>query len=304
MNLQHTALANEKADELSPLVIRSPHGVIGVESQGTVWNGVTVRHITQRLHPAPAWQNLAHAEATVAIVLEQAGGYCEPRSKLNRPTPRDRYDAGHVVYVPPNEDLWGYSDGIEMVRDVRIRFDLMHLESLLGEDLDLKKKREPVILVYNQRITKCAQLLAEECDELAEGNQIYGESLTTALLAAVFRSSGTSKSTLTGLTRWQLRRTIEYLQEHQFQDIRLSDLASLVGLSSSQFARSFKISTGSPPHRWILESRIKRAQELMSQQRKPISVVSALTGFADQSHFTKSFRRVTGVTPAVWLRCR
>jgi AraC-like DNA-binding protein len=42
----------------------------------------------------------------------------------------------------------------------------------------------------------------------------------------------------------------------------------------------------------------------MSQQQKPISAVSTLTGFADQSHFTKSFRRLTGVTPAVWLRFR
>jgi AraC family transcriptional regulator len=42
----------------------------------------------------------------------------------------------------------------------------------------------------------------------------------------------------------------------------------------------------------------------MNQQRKPIAVVSTLTGFADQSHFTKAFRRVTGVTPAAWLRFR
>jgi AraC family transcriptional regulator len=299
-----TAVPSGKSSALPPLVIRSPHGVIGFESQGQVWNGVTVRHVTQRLHPLPAWQNLVCPQATVAIVLEQAGGYCEPRSKLNRPTPRDRYDAGHVVYVPPNEDLWGYSDGIEMVRDVRIRFDLPVIESLLGEDLDLKRKREPVILVYDQRITRCAVLLADECDGRTEGIQIYGESLTTALLAALFKSQGTSKSFLSGLTRWQLRRTIEYIQEHKFQDIRLSDLASLVGLSSSQFARSFKVSTGSPPHRWILEARVKRAQELMSQQRKPIAVVSTLTGFADQSHFTKAFRRVTGVTPAAWLRFR
>jgi len=49
---------------------------------------------------------------------------------------------------------------------------------------------------------------------------------------------------LSGLARWQLRRVLEFLEAHLTEDIGLDELAQLVGLSQSQFARAFKVSTG------------------------------------------------------------
>jgi AraC family transcriptional regulator len=97
---------------------------------------------------------------------------------------------------------------------------------------------------------------------------------------------------------------MDYLEDHMMQDIGLEEMAKLAGLSQSQFARLFKISTGMPPYKWSLDGRIKRAQELLLLGKESISAIAIQTGFADQSHFTKTFRRATGATPKDWQRRR
>ena len=64
-----------------------------------------------------------------------------------------------------------------------------------------------------------------------------------------------------------------------------------------RFARAFKQSTGSSPHRYVLEARIARAKELLRNRAMPITEVAMRTGFATPSHFSVTFRRITSVTP-------
>ena len=126
-----------------------------------------------------------------------------------------------------------------------------------------------------------------------------------ALMAALFASHGVSNRAVnSGLERWQLRRVLEFLGAHLTEDIGLDELAQLVGLSQSQFARAFKVSTGLPPCQWCLQNRVKRAQEMLSNGNDSVADIAIQDGFADQSHFTKTFRRVTGTTPANWKRVR
>jgi AraC family transcriptional regulator len=291
------------AQEDPPFEFRSPHGVRKMECQSRRWNGVSVRHVVQYLGPGRVWHDLSSKDPTVAILLDQVGGCCDARLNLNRPPPRTRFDAGHTVFVPAEMTVWGYSDGIESTRDLRLSFDPNVLTSILGDDLDVGKTREPVLMVYDDKIARCASLLAEECREPA--SRIYGESLTTALTALLFaRWKDPRSERAKGLAPWQLRRVLEFFEAHFSGDISLQELADLVGLSQSQFARAFKTSTGAPPYRWFVEARIKRAQELLLQGSTSLADVSTQTGFADQSHFTKAFRRVTGTSPARWQRIR
>jgi AraC family transcriptional regulator len=105
-----------------------------------------------------------------------------------------------------------------------------------------------------------------------------------------------------GLARWQLRRVLEFLEASLSEAIGLDELAQLVGLSQSQFARAFKVSTGLPPYQWFLHNRVKRAQEMLLNGSDSLADIAIQNGFADQSHFTKTFRRVTSTTPANWKR--
>jgi AraC family transcriptional regulator len=286
--------------EPQPFEFRSPHGIRKVESHSRNWNGITVRHIVHYLDPGKVWHDISSYETTVAIVLGQLGGYCEPRLNLNRPTPRSRFDVGHTTFVPADMTVWAYSEGIRSVRELRMSFAPKLLESILGDELDSAKTSRPVLLLYDEKVARCADLLAEECQEPSSGGRLYGESLTTALTADLFTRRHAATQWKNGLSRWQLRRAMEYLEAHMTQDISLEEMANLVGLSQSQFARSFKSSTGMSPYKWFLDARIKRAQELLLLAREPIAFIALQTGFADQSHFTKTFRRVTGVTPKGW----
>jgi AraC-like DNA-binding protein len=130
--------------------------------------------------------------------------------------------------------------------------------------------------------------------------------LTTALLAAFWSNPDRTpqKRRSGGLSPWQRRLTIEYLEENLTRDVSLQDLANLSRLSQSQFARAFKVSTGLPPYQWVLQARVQRSQEMLAKADEPVASIAAGVGFADQSHFTKAFRRVTGVTPKRWQRDR
>ena len=65
-----------------------------------------------------------------------------------------------------------------------------------------------------------------------------------------------------------------------------------------------KASTGVSPHRYQLNTRIGKAQELLLTKGESLSMVAVATGFADQSHFTRTFKRVTGATPHEWHQNR
>jgi AraC family transcriptional regulator len=301
--VSQVAMENDTRDP-QPFEFRSPRGVRKIESHSRSWNGITVRNIVHHLDHGKVWHDISSRETTVAIVLEQIGGFAEPRLNLNRPTPRSRFDAGHATFVPADMPVWGYSDGIRSVRELRMSFPPALLGSILGDELDHAKIDKPVLMLYDDQITRCAALLADECREPLIGSRLYGENLTTALTAALFTSRKAPTQRAQGLSRWQLRQAMDYLEGHMMQDISLEEMARLAGLSQSQFARLFKVSTGMPPYKWSLDARIKRAQELLVLGEESISAIAIQTGFADQSHFTKTFRRATGATPKDWQRKR
>ena len=125
--------------ESQPFEFRSPYGIRKIESHTHSWNGITVRNIVHYPEPGKAWHDLSSHETTVAIVLGQVGGYCEPRLNLNRPTLRSRFDAGHTTFVPADMTVWGYTDGLRSVRELRMSFAPKVPESILGDDLDSAK---------------------------------------------------------------------------------------------------------------------------------------------------------------------
>lgn len=86
------------------------------------------------------------------------------------------------------------------------------------------------------------------------------------------------------------------------EPISVSALSSAVGLSRSYFSHAFRRSVGRTPHAHVVRLRIEHAMILMAQSEASLTDVALAVGFADQSHFSRSFRRLTGVTPAHWRR--
>ena len=105
-----------------------------------------------------------------------------------------------------------------------------------------------------------------------------------------------------GLGPWQKRRATELLSENLSGRIRLSQVAQECGLSISHFARSFKASFGVSTHRWIVQRRIERSQELLIHTRESLSDIAEQAGFADQAAFTRTFHQIMGMSPGRWRR--
>jgi AraC-like DNA-binding protein len=79
----------------------------------------------------------------------------------------------------------------------------------------------------------------------------------------------------------------------------LAELAAEAGLSRYQLLRSFRAEVGMPPYAWLAQHRVARARVLLEQGHRPADAAT-LTGFADQAHLTRWFRRVVGVTPGAY----
>ncbi|AFZ32510.1 transcriptional regulator, AraC family [Gloeocapsa sp. PCC 7428] len=98
----------------------------------------------------------------------------------------------------------------------------------------------------------------------------------------------------------KLEHIIAYIDDQLEQNVTLSELANVVQMSQYRFARAFKQSTGLSPHQYLLSQRIERAKKLLSETQLSIADISYQLGFASQSHFTATFRRLTTVTPSVY----
>lgn len=105
-----------------------------------------------------------------------------------------------------------------------------------------------------------------------------------------------------GLTPWQLRRVVEFMQRRMAHPITTKEIAASIELSDSHFRRAFKSATGVTPYNWLLSVRIAEARKLLQEDIVPISEIATAVGFGDQSHFTRMFQKVTGVSPRAWQR--
>lgn len=107
-----------------------------------------------------------------------------------------------------------------------------------------------------------------------------------------------------GLAPWQADLASRLLLRNLGADLPVGELARLCGLSRSYFTRAFKASMGTPPHRWLLRERVRRAGEMLERTDESISLIALTCGFADQSHLTRVFHAVAGTSPAAWRRQR
>jgi AraC family transcriptional regulator len=102
---------------------------------------------------------------------------------------------------------------------------------------------------------------------------------------------------LPSLPSHTLDNVLEFVARNLDTPLSLERLASVAGMDLFRFARAFKQSTGSSPHRYVMEARIMRAKELLRDRTISITEIAYRTGFASPSHFSVTFRRVTNIAP-------
>ncbi len=103
-----------------------------------------------------------------------------------------------------------------------------------------------------------------------------------------------------GLHDGAMKRACEFMAEHYSEPLSLRQISRETSLSPFYFQRLFVENTGISPHDYLLQVRIRKARELLSHGHD-IADVALHTGFFDQSHLVRFFRRITGTTPGAYM---
>ncbi len=100
-----------------------------------------------------------------------------------------------------------------------------------------------------------------------------------------------------------IQRARTFLEEHFVENVSLEQLAAYVDISPFHLLRMFRNTVGLPPHTYLTQLRVNHARQLLLT---PLSLteVALSVGFTDQSHFTRHFKRIVGVTPGQYMQAR
>jgi AraC family transcriptional regulator len=250
--------------------------------------------------------DLGAETARLSVVLEAVGGRFEVRAKNWRSQESSHPFGQPLSIITPGLEAHGCSTSMRFMRHLVLQFDLATLARMGDDEIYLANDLKPRLMFFDARVMRLAHLIAEECAEDKPHSRLYGDNLSIALLLALSRlGTGEAPSEPKGrLAAWQLCRVTEYFLAHLADDVALQTVSDLVGLSRSYFSRAFKMSTGLSPHRWLLQARVAKAQEMLLTSDLPLAQIAIDVGFADQAHFSRTFARAIGESPSAWKRMR
>jgi AraC-like DNA-binding protein len=160
--------------------------------------------------------------------------------------------------------------------------------------------RDPVVETVVLNLTR------EVASDLPSG-RLYTESgcefLTHHIIHRYSSLSRAPPRSVGGLSSRRLKIVLDYIEDGLGRPIKLRDLANLSGVSARHFERAFRQSTGSSPHAYLMERRLRMARELLVQQPElPIEHIRIRLGFSSSSHFSSALRRRIGLTPRAFRK--
>lgn len=273
--------------------------IVSVERRARTWNGVSVEDRQER---AKGWilnELVSETETGLTINLSEVGGATEPRLKRNQPCPVE-HRPNHMALIPKGMRMWGFTAGIDYCHYAVLLFDVETLVQRFQEDFVLRTFERPKLRFAEPRILALVRMLIEISGADAAA-QLLGDSLTAAIFGILSADDFEVKEAKR-LAPWQVRRAIDYMNDQLPRQIELQELAELAGQSQWHFCRAFKASTGLSPYQWQLEQRINMSKQMLLGTDVSLDTVANATGFGDAMHFSRTFRRRVGATPAAWRR--
>ncbi len=100
----------------------------------------------------------------------------------------------------------------------------------------------------------------------------------------------------------ELSPVIQYIEANYTEPISMAEMARQAGLSATHFNQRFRELLRMSPTQYLLSRRVEQARRLLTETDDSIASIGAQVGFYDQSHFTKRFRSVTGITPRAYRK--
>jgi len=210
-----------------------------------------------------------------------------------------------LTFVPAGHDFRGWQRPRALTRTTYFYIDprgLLADPALRFEQIEFK----PRLFFYDRDLWQTALKLKSQVENSGSMPRQYAEALGIVLTHELVRinSDAALRGPVSrgGLACWQQKRVAAYIEEHVADNIPLATLAELARLSPYHFCRSFKHSSGMPPHRYHASRRIERAKQLLANRELSVTTIALDIGFSDTSTFTAAFHRLTGQTPSRYRR--
>jgi AraC family transcriptional regulator len=282
---QADSSGRQRAERLPPGLSERWTIVRHVRARGGQY--VESRHAAFASHPSHV-----HTTPTIALLLR---GALEVSFASGRRLVVDASEAAGALVLPPGPPHHGRA-GAEGARMLFVMpaADRVAMMGTSASDVfaDPSWWRMPRVALLGRGLLR-ELAVADDAASLAL------EGLTLELMSALVRRRG--ESVHPGPPPAWLRRVREALDDRYGErELRIADLAAIAGVDPAHLARRFRAHYGTTAGAYLREIRVQRAADALVRSAVPLAQIALDSGFADQSHFTRVFRTVYGVTPLRW----
>jgi AraC family transcriptional regulator len=233
------------------------------------------------------------SEATISIVRSGAFRFRSDRDDQLLAT-------GFLLLANPGQCYEISHDQCGGDHCVTFRFDEAVLEEISGREMHSRVRRyfSRSVLPPIPRVDALRQLVDQRFPTVAL------EEVGLALAACVLERAAASPHRVarplpqTRRSRDAIFAALEHIERTASEELSLSEVARVVGLSPYHFLRLFKRETGVTPHRFLMQARVRKAIALLRETSRPVTEIAFTVGFGDLSNFINFFRREVGCPPS------
>lgn len=272
------------------------------KEQVTFWRDAALAdmEVLKATYVHHAFSRHSHAEYAIGVIEAGVEAFDYRGSGHQAP-------AGSLVIIHPGEVHTGQA-GIEAGWQYRMTYPPI---SLMQQALAELGRSPALVPFFPEAVIRDRDIVTQFRQlhrALEQGASVLErESRLLWFLSSLIQRYGEMRSPLPPLpsrASQAVAQTQAYLQQHYAEPVSLEALATAVHLSPLKLLRLCRQAWGLPPHRYLIQIRVERAKDLIAQDMS-LSAVAAATGFADQSHLNRHFKRLVGVTPGQYQQgCR
>jgi AraC-like DNA-binding protein len=284
-------------------MVRDRHGVAITDQRSWAEFGVEQVACEVRWLTEPGWLTLEVEAPTLCVMATEIGGRCEFRAKPDQPVDGEHFGSGALAFATTGSRVAMYAAEMRQARLCCFAFHAANADYLTSEDIAAAGRLRTRYMFRNERIRTCAALL--DRGRLQGDSTAFILSLSKALFAAVIEMTNGESSKAAALTGANWAAISRYIRDNLAEPITVETLAEIAQMPSERFGSAFRDATGMSVRQWQTDCRVRSAQRLLTDNpNESLTEVATLCGFADQSHFSRAFLKVVGLTPTAWLHSR
>jgi AraC-like DNA-binding protein len=230
-------------------------------------------------------------ESTIVNYCVKGAGWCELLGRRFVVKPGD-------VMVVPNGTAHAYGSDTARPWSIYWFHAMGDNVPLLLAELSVSRERPVVHLGQRGELVALFTELGDALEnDYSRPQLLYASRVLTHLWGLMIqrRRDASQKGDDTGL---RVYRTLEHMQRHFERPMKVETLATMAGLSASQYSARFRELTGHCPKKYLLRLRIHRAAQLLDQSSESVASIARHVGYDDPLYFSRAFRLIHDICPS------